>query len=93
MAARGYTVGDVLAHMEIPLPDEDDFSEDEFGGYLTRFCVQAYMCINVRGLQHINVCACIHVHVCVCVYMYVCVCACVRMCVCACVCVCVRVCV
>ena len=26
---------DVLAHMEIPLPDEDDFSEDEFGGYLS----------------------------------------------------------
>ena len=35
MAARGYTVDDVLAHMEIPLPDEDDFSEDEFGGYLS----------------------------------------------------------
>ena len=26
---------DVLAHMEIPLPDEDDFSEDECGGYLS----------------------------------------------------------
>ena len=26
---------DVLAYMEIPLPDEDDFSEDEFGGYLS----------------------------------------------------------
>ena len=35
MAARGYTVDDILAHVEIPLPDEDDFSEDEFGGYLS----------------------------------------------------------
>ena len=35
MAAGGYTVDDVLAHMEIPLPDEDHFSEDEFGGYLS----------------------------------------------------------
>ena len=34
MAARQYSVEDVLAYMEIPLPEEDDFSEDEFDGYI-----------------------------------------------------------
>ena len=29
-----YTVEDVLAYMDIPLPEEDDLSEDEFEGYI-----------------------------------------------------------
>ena len=29
-----YSVDDVLAYMEIPLPEEDDMSEDEFDGYI-----------------------------------------------------------
>ena len=35
MATWQYSVEDVLAYMEIPLPevDDDDFSEDEFDGY------------------------------------------------------------
>ena len=32
--ASYYSVDDVLAYMEIPLPDEDDISEDEFEGYI-----------------------------------------------------------
>ncbi len=32
--ARHYTVDDVLAYMEIPLPEDDDFSDDEFDGYI-----------------------------------------------------------
>ena len=37
MATRQYSVEDVLAYMEIPLPedDDDDFSEDEFDGYIS----------------------------------------------------------
>lgn len=37
MATRQYSVEDVLAYMEIPLPEEDDgdFSEDEFDGYIS----------------------------------------------------------
>ncbi len=31
--ARHYIVDDVLAYMEIPLPEDDDFS-DEFDGYI-----------------------------------------------------------
>ena len=30
-----YTVDDVLAYMDIPMPEDDDFSEDDFEGYLT----------------------------------------------------------
>ena len=29
-----YTVEDVLAYMDIPLPEEDDLSEDKFEGYI-----------------------------------------------------------
>ena len=32
--ATYYSVDDVLAYMEIPLPDEDDISEDGFDGYI-----------------------------------------------------------
>ena len=37
MAGRQYSVEDVLAYMEIPLPedDDDDFSGDEFDGYIS----------------------------------------------------------
>ena len=37
MAGRQYSVEDVLAYMEIPLPeeDDDDFSGDEFDGYVS----------------------------------------------------------
>ena len=30
-----YTVDDVLAYMDIPMPEDDDLSEDDFEGYLT----------------------------------------------------------
>ena len=33
MAGRCYTIDDVLAYMDIPLPEEDEMSEDEFDGY------------------------------------------------------------
>ena len=29
-----YTVDDVLAYMDIPMPEDDDLSEDDFEGYL-----------------------------------------------------------
>ena len=32
--ASYYSVDDVLAYVEIPLPEEDDISEDEFEGYI-----------------------------------------------------------
>ena len=32
--ARHYTVDDVLAYMEIPLPEDDDLSDEDFDGYL-----------------------------------------------------------
>ena len=37
MAGRQYSVEDVLAYMEIPLPedDDDDLSGDEFDGYIS----------------------------------------------------------
>ena len=37
MAGRQYSVEDVLAYMEIPLPEDedDDFSGDEFDGYIS----------------------------------------------------------
>ena len=32
--AKYYSVDDVLAYMEIPAPEEEDMSEDEFDGYI-----------------------------------------------------------
>ena len=33
--SRNYTIADVLAYMDIPLPEEDDLSDDDdFDGYI-----------------------------------------------------------
>ena len=32
--ARFYSVDDVLAHVDIPLPEDDDLSDDDFDGYM-----------------------------------------------------------